>query len=344
MNAASPSSSHFPPLRIGLAGFGRVAPTHVDAIAGLGPAAVLSAICDPDPAARAAGTAATGAKGFASLRELLDTEPPEVIAICTPSGLHAQLGMEAAAAGCHVIVEKPVDVTPDSAQALYRACLDHGVKLLPILQNRLNTTVQLLRRAILAGRFGRIYSLNATLCWSRKQDYYDSADWRGRRALDGGAFTNQGIHFLDVMRFLGGEVVETSAMLGRLARNIECEDSGSALLRFASGALGNLFVTMLAHQHSEGSLTVLGEQGTVRLGGSALNTVDYWHFDTPDPEMDALAANAEYHTASVYGNGHKLFYAEVLRHLREGTPLTAPPEDALRSLDLLHRIVAASEF
>ncbi len=309
-----------PPVRFAILGYGRVAPTHLDAIRSLGGAAVLTAVCDSDSAALERAVAETGAAGIPRLEDLLARDDIDVISICTPSGLHAEHGIAAARAGKHVLVEKPIDVSLEAARRLVSVCADEGVHLFPVFQNRLNTTMALLKAAVDKGRFGRIHAINSTVIWKRTQDYYDSADWRGTRSQDGGAFMNQGIHFLDAMRHIGGEIAEITSMLSTLARQIECEDTGSALFRFENGALGNLFVTMLGDKDREGSLTVLGEHGCVKIGGVALNTIETWDFATPEPEQDALAHNADYHTASVYGNGHKAYYRLVLQTLASGQP------------------------
>ena len=325
-------------LGFAVVGCGRVAPTHFEAIQNLGRAGKLVAVCDHDDAALAPATRRTGADGFDSLPEMLRRDDIDVVSVCTPSGCHAAHGILAAKAGKHVLVEKPMDVTLEAARELKQTCADQGVKLFVVKQNRLNSTLQLTKAALEAGRFGKLYAINANLIWSRPQDYYASASWRGTRAMDGGAFMNQDIHFVDAMRFLGGEIVEVQSMLATLARQIECEDIGSALFRFENGALGNVFVTMLGISDMEGSLTLIGERGLVKIGGVAMNTIETWQFEEPNPEQDALAKDANYHTASVYGNGHKAFYKQVATHLQGDGPLPAGGVEGLRSLEAILRI------
>lgn len=326
------------PLQFAITGFGRVAPTHVDAIQHLGTEANIAAVCDPDPEALHRGVAATGAAGYPDLETMLRHPELDVVSICTPSGLHAEHGILAARAGKHVLVEKPIDVSLDAARSLIDCCAERGVELFCVFQNRLNTTLKLVKAAVDTGRFGKIYAINSTLIWKRGQDYYDSAAWRGTKALDGGAFLNQGIHFVDAMRFLGGEVAEVKSMLGTLARNIESEDCGSALFRFKSGALGNIFVTMLGQSDREGSITLLGEKGTVRIGGNAMNRIEEWNFDEPDLEQDELARNADYHTRSVYGFGHREYYRQITHCLNGQGPNPTGGADAIRTLTLIRRI------
>ena len=326
------------PIQFALTGYGRVAPTHKDAIKALGEDAVLAAVCDSNPDNLQKGVEATGAQGFASLEEMLQDPDLDVVSICTPSGLHAEHGKIAARAGKNVLVEKPMDVTLEAAQSLIDCCEKEGVELFCVFQNRLNTTIKLLKAAIDAGRFGKIYAINSTVIWKREQSYYDSDAWRGTHAMDGGAYLNQGIHFVDAMRHLGGEITEVKSTLGTLARNIESEDSGSALFRFESGALGNIFVTMLGRNDQEGSITVLGEKGRVTIGGSAMNQIEIWDFDEADDAQDTLAQNADYHTQSVYGFGHQFYYRQVADYLQGKGPHPTGGADGIKSLSLIREI------
>ncbi|MEX2606866.1 MAG: Gfo/Idh/MocA family oxidoreductase [Kiritimatiellia bacterium] len=326
------------PIAFALVGYGRVAPTHIQALQALGNRARLVAVCDSDPNALARGIQATGAEGHADLQEMLRRDDIDVVSVCTPSGLHAKIGIQAAKAGKHVLMEKPMDVRLDAAQALIDTCSREGVNLYCVFQNRLNSTLQLLKAAIDGGRFGKLYAINSTVIWKRTQDYYDSAAWRGSRAMDGGAFMNQGIHFVDAMRFLFGEISEVKSILGTLDRRIEAEDTGAALFRFENGALGSIFVTMLGPSDQEGSLTVLGEHGIVRIGGTAMNRMDQWDFDRPEPEQDRLAHDADYATKSVYGFGHNAYYARVADHLRTNGPMPTGGKEGIRSLETILRI------
>lgn len=326
------------PIPFALVGCGRVAPTHIQAIQALENRARLAAVCDSDPHALTRGVEATGAEGYADLREMLSRDDIEVVSVCTPSGLHAEIGVEAAKAKKHVLVEKPMDVRLEAARSLIDTCSQEGVNLYCVFQNRLNSTLQLLKAAIDSGRFGKLYAINSTVIWKRTQDYYDSAEWRGSRAMDGGAFMNQGIHFVDAMRFLFGEISEVKSILGTLNRKMESEDTGAALFRFENGALGSIFVTMLGQSDQEGSLTVLGEHGTVKIGGTAMNRIDQWDFECPDPEQDRLAHDADYATKSVYGFGHNAYYARVADHLRENGPMPTGGGEGIRSLETILRI------
>lgn len=324
-----------PPVRFGILGYGRVAPTHVQAIRSAGDAAELVAVCDSCPEALAEFEPDASVQTFTDLEEMLALPELDVVSICTPSGLHADHAVAVAEAGKHVVVEKPLDVTLVAVERMKAACSRAGVNLYPVFQNRFNPTVQLVKEALDAGRFGRILAVNSTVIWKRTQEYYDLAPWRGTRAMDGGAFLNQGIHFLDIMRVLGGEVVRVESMPGRQAREIECEDTGAMLLQFENGALGTLFVTMAGTSDQEGSITLIGERGTVKIGGLAMDALDLWEFQEPHPEQDERAASPQTAIHSVYGNGHQAVYHHILRDLQNGEPFPLTVEDAQRSLDLI---------
>jgi UDP-N-acetyl-2-amino-2-deoxyglucuronate dehydrogenase len=322
-------------LRFALAGCGRIAAKHFESIRRHADRAELVAVCDPDPAALAAATALTGARGFAAYGRMLAEAPADCVVLATPSGLHSQQAREAAAAGRHVMTEKPMATRWADALAMVKACDDAGVRLFVVKQNRRNHTLQLLRRALDAGRFGRIYMVAVNVFWSRPQSYYDSAAWRGTWEFDGGAFMNQASHYVDLLDWLIGPVESVMATTGTLARSIEVEDTGAAVLKWRNGAIGSLSVTMLAYpKNFEGSITVLGERGTVRVGGVAVNQIEHWQFDGAH-EMDAELEGASYATASVYGHGHPLYYDNVIRTLRGECEPDTDGREGLKSLELL---------
>jgi UDP-N-acetyl-2-amino-2-deoxyglucuronate dehydrogenase len=218
----------------------------------------------------------------------------------------------AARAGKHVICEKPMAIDLAGADALVQACDEAGVHLFVVKQNRLNPPIQLLRRAIDKGRFGRIYLANTTVRWTRPQEYYDQAPWRGTWEFDGGAFMNQASHYVDLIQWLVGPVESVMAKTATLARRIETEDTGVAILKFRSGALGVIEVTMLTYPRNlEGSITILGEKGTVKIGGTAVNRVEHWAFAEYDDD-DKLVESASTNPPTVYGYGHRGYYANVL--------------------------------
>lgn len=320
--------------RIALVGCGRISRNHFDAIAAV-PGLRLTAVCDSaEERAREAG-GAQGVPWFTSYEKLLREAPCDAVAVATPSGLHAQQGILAARAGKHVISEKPMAITLAQADAVVRACDDAGVHFFVVKQNRLNPAVQLLRRAVDKGRFGRIYVASTTVWWARPQEYYDQAPWRGTWALDGGAIMNQASHYVDLLQWLVGPVESVMAKTATLARKIEAEDTGVAVLKFKNGALGSIQVTMLTYpKNLEGSLTILGEKGAAKVGGTAVNRVEHWVFADAD-EDDHLVDAANTNPPSVYGFGHQSYYRNVLAVLRGEALPDTDGREGRKSLELI---------
>ncbi len=274
-------------------------------------------------------------KGFTSLSEMLAAIDLDAITLCTPSGLHSGQAIEIAAAGKHVISEKPMATRWKDGVDMVKACDRAGVRLFVVKQNRRNTTLQLLKRALNEGRFGRIFMVNLNVFWTRPQEYYDSAKWRGTWELDGGAFMNQASHYVDLIDWLIGPVEKIQAMTGTLARDIEVEDTGVLNIKWRNGAIGSMNVTMLTYpKNYEGSITVLGEKGTARIGGIAVNEIQHWEFeDLRDYDDDVN--NASYETTSVYGFGHPLYYKNVVDVLRGDAEQETDGREGLRSLEIL---------
>ena len=327
-------------VRFALAGCGRIAANHMDALERHADRAELVAVCDTNSSALAAAQQRTGAQGFARYADMLAHIGTaglgaDCVVLTTPSGLHPQQAIEAAGTGVHVMTEKPMATRWADGLAMVKACDEAGVRLFVVKQNRRNRTLQLLREAILGGRFGRIYMVTVNVFWSRPQSYYDSADWRGTWEFDGGAFMNQASHYIDLLDWLIGPVESVMAYTGTLARNIEVEDTGVAALKWRNGAMGSVNVTMLTHpKNLEGSITVLGEKGSVRIGGVAVNKIEHWEFDTPHA-MDQHLQDASYQTTSVYGFGHPLYYDNVIRTLRGECEPETDGREGLKTLELL---------
>ena len=219
--------------------------------------------------------------------------------------------------------------------AMVEACDRAGVRLFVVKQNRRNATLQLVKKAIDRGRFGRIYMATINVFWARPQSYYDSAKWRGTWEFDGGALMNQASHYVDLVDWLIGPVESVQAYVGTLARNIQVEDTATVGIRWRSGALGSVNVTMLAYPRNlEGSITIIGERGTVKVGGVAVNQIEHWEFADSDPDDEQVKA-ASYETTSVYGFGHPLYYDNVIRTLRGETEPETDGREGLRSLEVL---------
>ncbi len=322
------------PIRLAVVGCGRIADKHFQAITQHPSALELVAVCDTDPQALAKASDTTGALAISDYHQLLTNPDIDVVALCTPSGLHARQTIEAASAGKHIITEKPMATRWQDGVQMVRACDDAGVRLFVVKQNRRNTTLQLLKRAIDEKRFGKIHMVHLNVFWSRPQSYYDQAKWRGTWEFDGGAFMNQASHYIDLFDWLIGPVDKVQAMIST-TRDIEVEDTGVMNVRWRNGALGSMSVTMLTYPNNlEGSITILGEKGSVRIGGVAVNDIQLWDFaDSRDYDQQIKAAN--YQTTSVYGFGHPLYYKNVIDVLRGEAEPETDGREGLKSLELI---------
>ena len=322
-------------IRIAVVGCGRISSNHFGAIERHSDRIDLTAVCDDDPQALQQATGKTGARGFADYSELLAAGVADVVALCSPSGLHPAQAIQAARAGCHVMTEKPMATRWADGLEMVRECDRAGVRLFVVKQNRRNATLQLVKRAVDGGRFGRIFMVTINVFWARPQSYYDSAAWRGTWEFDGGALMNQASHYVDLVDWLIGPVESVQAYIATLARNIQVEDTATVGVRWRSGALGSVNVTMLAFlRNLEGSITIIGERGTVKVGGVAVNQIEQWEFSDEHPD-DQRVREASYETTSVYGFGHPLYYDNVIRTLRGECEPETDGREGLRSLEVL---------
>jgi UDP-N-acetyl-2-amino-2-deoxyglucuronate dehydrogenase len=322
--------------RVVLVGCGRISERHFDAINEVDG---FSLVAVSDEVPERAHTAGERWKvpSFTSYSEMLEQVEADVAVVCTPSGLHPRHGILAAERGLHVICEKPMATRLEEADALVQACDRSGVMLFVVKQNRLNPGIQLLKRAVEKGRFGRIYLANTTVRWNRPQSYYDSAPWRGTWEFDGGAFMNQASHYVDMIQWLVGPVESVAAKTATLGRRIESEDTGVAILRFRNGALGTIEVTMLTYpRNMEGSITIIGERGSVKVGGTALNRIEHWEFaEYDDDDREAEAQRTAPDPLSVYGSGHRPYYENVAKVLEGEAAPGTDGREGRKSLELL---------
>jgi len=328
--------------KIGLVGCGRISKNHFSAILEE-KKLELVAVCDIDK--KKAET--TGKKHavpfFTDLKKMLDDVPMDLISICTPSGVHPQNGILAAEHGVHVITEKPMATKLNDADDLIKACDKNNVQLFVVKQNRLNATMQLLKSAIDKGRFGKIYQAAVNVFWQRPQEYYDQSKWRGTWEFDGGAFMNQASHYVDALEWLIGEPDSVMAMTTTMARKIESEDMGAAVVRFRNGVIATINVSMLTFpKNYEGSITILGEKGTVKIGGIAVNKIEKWEFEEYDDD-DKVVFESNYSPPNIYGFGHLGYYQNVVKVLEGEKEPDTDGRGGRKSLELNLAIYKSSQ-
>jgi UDP-N-acetyl-2-amino-2-deoxyglucuronate dehydrogenase len=322
-------------IKIAIVGCGRISKNHFKAIEKHSDEIELVAVCDIQENIMNEYQAAYNVNGYTDFELMLKQETLDLVSICTPSGIHPNQVVSAAKAGIHVMTEKPMATRWIDGVRMVKACDAAMVRLFVVKQNRRNATLQLLKRAVDENRFGRIFMVNLNVFWTRPQDYYDQSRWRGTWELDGGAFMNQASHYVDLIDWLIGPVTSIQAMMGTLGRNIEVEDTGVLNIKWRSGALGSMNVTMLTYpQNYEGSITILGEKGTVRVGGVAVNDIQHWDF-SDERDYDRKIKDANYETTSVYGFGHPLYYKNVIDVLRGEAESETDGREGLKSLEVL---------
>ena len=322
-------------LRVGLVGCGRISKNHFGSILQYPEELELAAVCDIDGQALTQAKAGYNVPSYTELQDMLNSEALDLVVLCTPSGLHHSQAALAAAHGVHVVSEKPMATSYNDGLKMVQACDDAGVRLFVVKQNRRNATLQLLKRAIDEKRFGAIKMVHLNVFWTRPQEYYDHGQgWRGTWEFDGGAFMNQASHYVDLVEWLIGPVERVQAMMST-TRDIEAEDTGVINIKWRSGALGSMAVTMLTYpKNLEGSITILGETGSAKIGGVAVNEIQTWDFaDQRDYDDEVKSAN--YETTSVYGFGHPLYYRNVIDVMHGNAEPETDGREGLKSLEFL---------
>lgn len=304
-------------IKSAIVGCGVIGPTHAGSIRDLEDAKLI-AVCDVVKEKADKMAAEFGAKAYYDVDEMLANEPDiDVVHVCVPSGLHHVIGIKAAKAGKHVITEKPIDVTVEQADMLINACREAGVKLSCISQHRFDDGMLEVKKALDAGKFGRINSGGSHTKWWRSQEYYDSGDWRGTWELDGGgALMNQSVHYVDLMQYIMGPVKEIKAMCAtRCHERIQVEDVAMAVLKFENGAIGLLEGNTTAWPGYETRLDIYGTDGSIVIENDKLV---HWNFadGTPMPNADGVAAGGAASAAIPY-RSHRRQIADVYDAVRE---------------------------
>jgi len=322
-------------IRIGIVGCGRISKNHFGAIEKHAAEFELVSVCDTDASVLAAHELQYSVPGYRDMAHMLSEQNLDAVALCTPSGIHPEQAILAAKHQVHVVTEKPMATRWSDGLHMVKACDEAGVHLFVVKQNRLNSTLQLLKRAVTQKRFGKIHMVHLNVFWTRPQSYYDQGNgWRGTWEFDGGAFMNQASHYVDLLDWLIGPVEKVQAMMST-TRDIEVEDTGVLNVKWRNGALGSMSVTMLTYpQNLEGSITILGEKGTVRIGGVAVNEIQTWQF-ADERYYDVQIKEANYQTTSVYGFGHPLYYRNVVDVMRGKAEPETDGREGLKSLELL---------
>lgn len=309
-------------MKYALIGCGRIATNHVKAV--INHKLNFVAVCDVKRDAMETLLEKHGLAQERSIhrytdyKEMIAKEQPTLVAIATESGLHAEIALYCITQGIHVIIEKPMAMSMADADAIVEAAERYHVKVCACHQNRFNRAIQATRKALEAGRFGKLSHGSIHVRWNRNKEYYEQAPWRGTWAQDGGCMMNQCIHGVDLLRWMmGDDVVEVYAQTAQQFHNyLECEDVGMAVVKFANGAIGTIEGTTNVYPRNlEETLYLFGQNGTVKIGGTSTNNIDVWDFADHCAEDDTLKGMQEA-TSNVYGNGHTMVYANMIESIK----------------------------
>lgn len=327
---------------IALIGCSAIARKHAAALARID-GARLAAVCDLDQERRQDLASEYGVPGYADYHEMLASEELDIVTVLTPSGSHADVAADVANTGRHVIVEKPMALTVDDARRQIEVCEANKVRLFVVMQNRFSRPVARMKRALDEGRFGKLVIGTVRLRWTRHQDYYDAAEWRGTWERDGGVFCNQACHHIDLLQWTLGDVESVMAMKATRLANIESEDTGVAILRFTSGALGLIEATTAWRPSDrEGSFSLCGENGSVEIGGFIVNKMEHWQFEDELPE-DGTVFEEHGGNPDIFAWTHEQLLRDVCEALSSGRRALVEASDGKPTVELINAIYESAE-
>lgn len=300
-------------IKLGFIGCGRISNSHFDVLKKLHDKIDVIAICDPSEEKALSASSLFGSKHYIDIEKMLSENRLDLVTVATPNAMHPKHSILCANYGADILCEKPIAVHQHDAIELKNTFKKLNRNFFAIYQNRYNDTVAYVANAIKNNRFGKIYSITSNVFWHRSQEYYDKRPWHGTKDLDGGAFMTQASHYVDLINWFADSPVDyVYASLDTLARKIETEDTGSAIIKWKNGIIGNINLSILTYPDNfEGSITIIGETGTVKLGGVALNKIEHSDFKDRLPIDDEIK-KLSYDTESVYGFGHAAIYEKVI--------------------------------
>lgn len=333
-------------VKFAVVGLGSIGKRHI-AVLDAEPQAEIAAICDTDEAkCRELSALYGGLPSFTDYHQMLREVKADVVNVVTPHALHRDMSIDAAKRGFNVLVEKPMALSVADCHAMNQAAHEAGVKLWVVKQNRHNVPVRLAKEAISAGRLGKIFMIKCDILWNRYQGYYDDSPWRGSLKEEGGALFTQASHFIDLLIWWCGDITSVKGHMETQNHNIETEDSGCAILKFSSGTIGSLvWTTCVYNKNYEGSITIIGERGTIKIGGKYLNKIEYW-----DVEGFPLDENIEYtDLPNAYGkyqgtsSNHDKVIAALISELRTGHGNMVEGYEGLKTIDAIEKIYSEIE-
>lgn len=332
-------------LKFALLGCGRIAKRHSELLGlGLIKNAILVAVCDSDIEKAKKIGHQFSIPYYADMDEMMQKESIDVVSVLTESGYHSLHVIALTKYGKHIVVEKPMALTLEDADNMIKACDENKCKLFVVKQNRFNVPVVKLREAMDAGRFGKLVLGTIRVRWCRDQAYYDQAWWRGRWDMDGGVLTNQASHHVDLLEYMMGDVESVFAKSMTALVNIEAEDTAVVTLKFKNGALGIIEATTAVRPKDlEGSISILGETGSVEIGGFAVNKMIHWNFTDAQEGDESVMEKYSVNPPNVYGFGHQAYYEHVVDCILTNSTQLVDGLQGRKSLELISAIYESIE-
>ncbi len=327
-------------IKIVLMGCGRISEKHSELLGkGHIKGAQLVGVCDIDIVKAERLGKKYNVPYFQNIRVALQNIECDIVSILTPSGLHGENIIEVANYGKHIIVEKPMTLTVEDADKAIDECRKKNIKLFVVKQNRFNLPIIKLKEAIENQKFGKLILATIRVRWARHQRYYDLDAWRGTYKFDGGVLSNQASHHLDLLEWMMGDIDSVYAKSMTALADIETEDTALAILKFKNGGLGIIEATTAARPNNiEGSISILGEKGTVVVGGIAVDKVINWRFEGEEDKEDEVIKNYSKEVNHVYGVGHKLYYDHVINVIKNDKSFMIDGNEGKKSIRLINAI------
>lgn len=330
-------------LKFAIIGCGRIASRHADIISGI---AELSAVCDIKQDNAKLLAEKHSCRSYSNIEELLEKERDvNVVSVCTPNSLHGTHTVLSLGAGKHVLCEKPMAISVKECEVMIEAAEESKKNLFIVKQNRFNPPIAALKKTIEEGKLGNILSVELNCFWNRNDEYYKDSDWKGRKALDGGTLFTQFSHFIDLLYWLAGDVKKVFA-LGRNLNHkttVEFEDTGVAALEFTNGALGTIHYTVNSYQKNmEGSITVFGDKGTVKVGGQYLNVLEYQNIE--GYEIKGLTESRPPNDYGFYKgsmSNHDKVYDNIIDVLNHDGKIAANAYEGMKTVEIIEKIYSA---
>jgi len=330
---------------VGIIGCGRIAKVHAEAIDRIDEFSIQG-VCDIQPEKRDMFSSQYNTPAYSNFKELLEKEKPDLVVIATPNGTHYPIAKECFNKGFHVLLEKPIAIKMENSEELVALAEKSNLHFFAVKQVRYNPAIRILKSAIDHGKLGKMLSSSLVVRWTRPQEYFDQTDWRGTKEQDGGTLLNQGIHYVDIMQWLMGDAHTVFGKTERCCHQIEIEDMAFGFIRYQSGALGTLEFTINTYpRNMECSITILGERGSVKLSGSAMNEIEIWEVkDTPKPVVPEGFPPYVYEGGLYQGScpNHLFVYLDILKVFQGQDSSYVDGKEALRSLRIVNGLYESS--